>query len=165
MGDRHLCIVVVVSVGCRREAVRRGHRFPLCWFACIWCLLLFPCGASFLVMRAYVCRYIVQLGLLILCMLEFCFSLYAGHGTIHMLLSIICRLAAAMLLLCCWWAAAMLLLCCCRAAAMLMVWCCYAAAMLPLCCCRSGVVVTLSIICLLVLVCFIVLCPVVSKLL
>ena len=78
-----------------------------------------------------------------------------------MLLSIICRLAAAMLLLCCWWAAAMLLLCCCRAAAMLMVWCCYAAAMLPLCCCRSAAVVTLSIICLLVLVCFIVLCPVV----
>ena len=104
----------------------------------------------------------VQLWSTILCMLEFCSSLFIGHSTIHMLLSSICRLAAAMLLLCllccwraaamlllcCWWAAAMLLLCCCRAAAMLMVWrCYYAAAMLPLCCCRSAAVVTLSIIC------------------
>ena len=94
-------------------------------------------------------------------MVEFSSSLFIGHSTIHMLLSSICRLAAAMLLLCllccwraaamlllcCWWAAAMLLLCCCRAAAMLMVWCCYAAATLPLCCCRSAAVVALSIIC------------------
>ena len=99
----------------------------------------------------------VQLWSTILCMLEFCSSLFIGHSTIHMLSSSICRLAAAMLLLCllccwraaavlllccwraaamlllcCWCAAAMLLLCCCRVAAMLVVWCCYAAATLPL---------------------------------
>ena len=47
-------------------------------------------GHHFPVMRAYVCRYIVQLGLLILCMLEFCFSLYAGYGTIHIWSCVIC---------------------------------------------------------------------------
>ena len=40
-------------------------------------------------MRAYVCRYIVQFGLMILCMSGLCFSVCVGSGTIHISLSTI----------------------------------------------------------------------------
>ena len=82
-------------------------------------------------------------------MVEFSSSLFIGHSTIHMLLSSICRLAAAMLLagrcyaaamlLVGCYAAAMLLSGCCYAAGVVLLCCCYAAAMLlPLCCCRRA---------------------------
>ena len=69
-----------------------------CTARIVWCLSVFPCNTLFAwVQLADVCCYMVQLWSTILCMLEFCSSLFIGHSTIHMLLSSICRLAAAML--------------------------------------------------------------------
>ena len=47
------------------------------------------------------CCCIVQLGSVILCMLEFCSSLFIGYGTIHMLFIIICLLLSVCCMLLC----------------------------------------------------------------
>ena len=91
MGDGYLCIAVGVrSLLVWRKAVRRGYYLGLRAFDVYYCSHVGALSAR--VWRADVCCYIVQLGSTILCMSEFCSSLYAGYSTIHKLLSIICLL-------------------------------------------------------------------------